>query len=174
MKVLAFDQATTKTGYALFESGGMMAYGLINLSGKAFKDAPKGRLTVLKISELIEAYQPDYVAIEDVALQKNAKTLIELSRIQGGVIGDCDKRGIPVMIIKPSQWRKICALTQGAGVKRTALKREAKNYVNDVFNVEVTSDEADAICIGWAAWVEATAAAKKKGGNEHGERTESV
>ena len=55
MKILAFDQATTKTGYAFLEEG-KVACGLINLGVKEFKklDADiKGRLTVKKISELI-------------------------------------------------------------------------------------------------------------------------
>lgn len=167
MKVLAFDQATTKTGYALFSTGGGLDYGLINLSLKEFRDMDadtKGRLMVKKISELIEELQPDYVAIEDVALQRNAKVLIELSRIQGGIVGDCDRRGIPIMILKPSQWRKTCALTQGAGVKRAVLKQAAKTFVKETFQADATSDEADAICIGWAAWVQVTAAKKKKGG----------
>ena len=62
MKVLAFDQATTKTGYALFSTGGGLDYGLINLSLKEFRDMDadtKARLMVKKTSELIEELQPD-------------------------------------------------------------------------------------------------------------------
>lgn len=156
MKILAFDQATTKTGYALLEEG-KVTCGLINLGVKEFKklDADiKGRLTVKKISELIGEFQPDIVIIEDVALQKNAKVLIQLSRIQGGIIGYCDSIGMPIAVMKPSQWRKICLLTQGAGVKRSELKTEAKKFVESFFNLKVSSDEADAVCIAWAGYVE--------------------
>ena len=168
MKILAFDQATTKTGYALLEEG-KVTCGLINLGVKEFKklDADiKGRLTVKKISELIGEFQPDIVIIEDVALQKNAKVLIQLSRIQGGIIGYCDSIGMPIAVMKPSQWRKICLLTQGAGVKRSELKTEAKKFVESFFNLKVSSDEADAICIAWAGYVEAKSLKNKEDKND--------
>ncbi|CAB1252242.1 protein of unknown function [Ruminococcaceae bacterium BL-6] len=38
--------------------------------------------------------------------------------------------------------------TQGRNVKRVELKQQAKNYVKQHFNKDVSEDEADAICIG--------------------------
>ena len=155
MKVLGFDQATGKTGYALFADDGTMDYGLINLTGKAFKELDtnaRARLMALHIKRMIDSERPDVVVIEDVALRTNVKTLIELARLQGEIYAWCDDAGIPVVCLAPSQWRKQCGIVQGRK-PRPELKREAQEYVKKQFQADATADEAEAICIAWAAWM---------------------
>lgn len=158
MSVLAFDQATLRTGYALFEKDYLAEYGLINLATKEMKQYNSDircRVMVQKICGVIKDKAPDIVVIEDVALQKNAKVLIQLSRIQGSIIGYCDANHIAVSIMKPTQWRKLCGISQGGKI-RSELKDESQNFVKENFNLMVKEDEADAICIGYPAWREMT------------------
>lgn len=39
---------------------------------------------------------------------------------------------------------------QGRNIKRAQLKAQAQKFVKDHYDIEVTEDEADAICIGLA------------------------
>ena len=150
MRILALDEATLKTGYAVFENDKMTEYGLLQKNKKDFADADtRCRAMALTMMVLIDEKKPDVVAIEDVALQKNAWVLIQLSRIQGEIIGYCDMNGIPIVILKPTQWRKAVGIKQGTK-SRSLLKKDAKDFVFDHFGITVTEDEADAICIACA------------------------
>lgn len=102
------------------------------------------------IQSRIKNNHPDLVVIEDVALQASAKTVIQLAQLQGAIVGACDIFNVPYEIIKPSEWRKILGFKQGR-VKRAELKQQAIDYVKTYYNEDVSSDEADAMCIATAA-----------------------
>lgn len=102
------------------------------------------------IQSRIKENHPDVVVIEDVVLQHSVKTLIELARLQGIIIGICDLYGINCVILKTTEWRKLLGFNQGK-IKREDLKKQAICYIKEKYNQDVTSDEADAICIALAA-----------------------
>lgn len=102
------------------------------------------------IQSRIKNNHPDLVVIEDVALQASAKTVIQLAQLQGAIVGACDIFNVPYEIIKPSEWRKILGFKQGR-VKRAELKQQAIDYVKTYYGEDVSSDEADAMCIATAA-----------------------
>lgn len=148
IKILAFDQALIKTGVCTID-GDTVYHSLIDLSKT--KDISE-RSTMMRqmIQSRIKNNFPDLVAIEDVALQSSAKTVIQLAQLQGAIIGACDIFGVPYEIIKPSEWRKILGFKQGRQIKRPELKQQAINYVAEHYKEEVSSDEADAMCIATA------------------------
>ena len=51
----------------------------------------------------------------------------------------------------PTAWRRQLKFQQGPDVVRSELKKQAQKYALDNFELKVTQDEADAICIGLAA-----------------------
>ena len=102
------------------------------------------------IISLLDNYSPIVIYIEDTALQKNAKTLKELSQLQGVIIGYCKAKNIDIQIITPSQWRKQLGFKQGAGIKRKELKEQCFNWVKENLNLERSEDEVEAIGIGAA------------------------
>ena len=102
------------------------------------------------IISLLADYSPIVVYIEDTALQRNAKTLKELSQLQGVIIGYCKAKGIDIQIITPSQWRKQLGFKQGSGVKRQELKRQCSMWVKTNMGLERSEDEIEAIGIGAA------------------------
>lgn len=61
----------------------------------------------------------------------------------------CDICGVKYEIVRPSEWRKELGFRQGA-TKREELKQQAIDYVLKNYGEEVSSDEADAICIALA------------------------
>lgn len=103
------------------------------------------------IQSRIKNNHPDLVVIEDVALQASAKTVIQLAQLQGAIVGACDIFNVPYEIIKPSEQRKNLGFKQGRQIKRPELKQQAIDYVAEHYKEEVSSDEADAMCIATAA-----------------------
>lgn len=102
------------------------------------------------IMSLLDEYSPAVVYIEDTALQRNAKTLKDLSQLQGVIIGYCKTKNIDIQIITPSKWRKQLGFKQGAGIKRQDLKKQCFNWVKDNIGIEKSEDEVEAIGIGAA------------------------
>lgn len=152
MKVLAFDQASEITGYVVFDKKGaleeskMLEYGKVDL--KKINAQKRVPMMILNILSLIDEFVPDTVIIEDVAMQRNVQTVIMLARIQGAIMGHCYQKGISLIIRAPSSWRMDLQFIQGRGVHRGNLKKQAQDKVKEVFGLEVSEDEADAICIG--------------------------
>lgn len=99
---------------------------------------------------LLSNYSPTVVYIEDTALQRNVKTLKELSQLQGVIIGYCISQNIDIQIITPGEWRKQLGFKQGSGVKRQDLKRQCFEWVKKNLGLERSEDEVEAIGIGAA------------------------
>lgn len=102
------------------------------------------------LNNLIATISPDHVVFEDVSLQTNAATLTTLARIQGAIIQSLLTCKISYSIYKPSSWRKILCFNQGRGIARKELKKQAINYVKNIFNIDTKEDICEAICIGQA------------------------
>lgn len=149
MKLLSFDQSTTRTGYAIFIDGSLQTYGLIDMSKHS---VPEQRFQHMcaHIIRFIQETQPDFVVFEDVSMQSNIGTAILLARLQGVIIGTCLDCKILFDFYKPSSWRKVLQFNQGKDVKRNELKRQAKQYVVRTFHLQASEDQSEAICIGWA------------------------
>ena len=146
--ILAFDQASSVTGWAVFSDGWLTDYGVIKV--KTYHTTPDERIMEMfwKIRKTMEQFEPDVVVMEDVAKQKNVYSLIRLARVQGAMMEMCREMGIGMPdIVKPSTWREALHFKQGR-TERKELKRQAQAFVNDKYGMTVSEDEADAICIG--------------------------
>jgi crossover junction endodeoxyribonuclease RuvC len=112
---------------------------------------PDERFAMMRqmIQSRIKTNNPDIVVIEDVVIQCSAQTALKLAQLQGAIMAVCDICGIKYEIIRPSEWRKELGFKQGH-IKRDELKQQAIDYVLKNYGEEVSSDEADAICIALA------------------------
>lgn len=148
--ILAFDQSTKLSAYSWWIDGEYKESGCIDLHN--IKDtSERVRAMGVELCKTIEKYSPDKVVIEEVAQQSNALTLKLLARIQGIIIGFCAAHNIETYIIEPSKWRSKLNFKLGSGVKREELKEQAIQYIKDVYGLELSEDECEAICIGDAA-----------------------
>ncbi len=100
-KLLALDQASVITGYAVFDNEKLLSYGKIEL-----KDEEIGpRLVVLreKIKTLIEENEITYVAFEDIQLQSsvgnNVKTFKVLANVYGIILELCEELKLKYEIV---------------------------------------------------------------------------
>ena len=50
----------------------------------------------------------------------------------------------------PSEWRKLCGIKTGSGVRRDALKPKDIAFVQETYGITVNDDIADAIGLGYA------------------------
>ena len=149
-KVLAFDQSTKISAYSVFIDGEYVECGYIDLH-KIKDTSERVRAMGVELCKVIKKYNPDRVVMEEVAQQSNALTLKLLARIQGVIIGFCAAHNIDTYIIEPSKWRSTLKFKQGSGVKRNELKEQAIKYIKNVYNLELTEDECESICINDAA-----------------------
>lgn len=148
MKLLAMDQATAKTGYAIFNNNQLEDYGLIDHSRKN----TEARIPAMykSIMELIEKTAPDKLVFEDVMMQSNVASVIKLGRLQGVILGQCCRQDVPNTVIHPREWRKVLGFTQGRGVSSAELKQQAITEVQHRYGIKAQNDVAEAICIGTA------------------------
>ena len=147
MKLLALDQATRTTGFAIFKDGIPIKIGHFTI----IKDDFAERLVEIRntVIKLIEEYDIDTVAFEDIQLQnnvvQNVKTYKMLAEVFGVILELLQERKMTYHIVAPNVWK---ATFKIAGHGREVEKKLAQKYVFDNYGIKCTQDEADAVCIG--------------------------
>lgn len=147
MNLLALDQASHTTGYAIFKNDKPIVISHFNAKGKEIGERLVSiRQTILK---LIEDNDIDMVAFEDIQLQnnivQNVKTFKMLAEVFGVIQETLQEIGMDYYIIPPTVWKSTVKI---AGKGRETEKRLAQKYIVDNYGVNCTEDEADAACIG--------------------------
>lgn len=151
MKIIAFDQATKTTGYAVIVDGQLTRHGVI--TAKASLDIiPRMFLMTRMIRDVIYEEKPDAVYFEGVESVRNERTMIYLANLQGMCLYSTHEAGYDVATFDPTVWRHELGFAVGRGVKRAENKAEAVRYARDKYSVECGDDEAEAICIATVAW----------------------
>lgn len=146
-KLLALDQASVITGYAIFEDDKLVSYGKIKLEDEEIGP----RLVVLRneIKRLIDENNITIVAFEDIQMQasvgNNVKTFKVLANVFGVILELCEELQLKYKVVSSNTWKSTLKIK---GKNRTEQKKNAQNYVQERYNVQCTQDEADAICIG--------------------------
>lgn len=150
MKLLALDQASHTTGYAVFENNKPIVISHFEADGEDLGE----RLVDIrnKIKYLIDKYDIEMVAFEDIQLQDvkgskevGIKTFKMLAEVYGVVHELVNELGLDYYTIPPIVWK---ATFKIAGKGRTAEKKMAQEWVNNNYNIKCTEDEADAVCLG--------------------------
>jgi crossover junction endodeoxyribonuclease RuvC len=106
MVVLGIDPGTANTGYGVVAPGGAR---LVALDGGVIETSPGleagERLAVIhgRIGELIEAYHPDALAIEDVYFGANARSAFAVGQARGVVMLAAGQRGVRCFSYTPQQ-----------------------------------------------------------------------
>lgn len=152
-RILAFDQSTSISGWAIFDDKELIQSGIFQATAATAIE----RIEAIRqwIISMIEMWQPEKVVIEDIQLQqfgpKNANniegvtTYKTLAHLQGVLLNLFYINNIKYDIIHVSKWRTYCEIK---GRTRADQKRSAQLKVKEWYDITVTQDEADAICIG--------------------------
>lgn len=145
--ILALDQASRVTGYSVFKNGNFYKYGKIVANSSDIGD----RLKHIRdsVQDLIEQYEINEIVLEDIQLQENVgnnvSTFKTLAEVLGVIIELLTELNIPYTAVLAGTWRKGLGI---AGNQRPVQKKNAQKYVKEKYAINVSEDEADAICIG--------------------------
>lgn len=145
-KILALDQASKVTGYALITTEGIEQYGTITASTD-LNYIERLRIMYSNIQELIKKTKPSYVVFEATQYQNNFAAFGTLSMLQGVIMAELFRKKLGFYIVPATCWKSFCGIK---GKKRQEQKANTKAFVAERYNIIATEDEADAI--GIATW----------------------
>lgn len=149
-RILALDQASKVTGYAVFDDTKLVKYGTFTTN--AADDVERFAMVRAWLLSMIASLRPDYIGIEGIQFQEEGNgqkmgvTVFQtLARLQGVLMLACHDEGIPFEICPTNTWRHSCGVK---GKTRSDKKRSMQLLVQQKYDVKVSEDEADAIGIG--------------------------
>jgi Holliday junction resolvasome RuvABC endonuclease subunit len=144
-RTLSLDQASRKTGWAIFDGKNLIRYGVFE--AKAEEEVNRFHEIKIWLLSMIENWQPDVIAIEGIQYQSNfgVTTFQTLARLQGIIMELCYELNIDCKICPTNTWRAHCGVK---GQKRSDRKRSMQLLVKQWFDITISDDEADAIGIG--------------------------
>ena len=146
INLVSIDGSTKKTGISHFLDGEYVNHYLLDYSKD--KDA-ENRFGVMSLGiwGILDEIRPNIIYIEETYMHNNAQTMKTLTRLQGVVYAWCINNDCSFNTITPKAWRKLLDFNQGKEVKREQAKMQSIEYVKNNYNMIVSDDEADAICI---------------------------
>lgn len=145
--LLALDQASKTTGWAVYKDNKLFEYGKFTFEDDDFgKRLMNIRNAVIK---LIQEYDITEAAIEDIQLQNsignNVVTYRALAEVRGVLEELFTELHIPYQIVFSGTWKSALGIK---GARSAEQKRAAQAYVLDTHGIKAIQDTCDAICIG--------------------------
>ena len=146
-RLLALDQASKCTGWAIFEDSKLEKYGKISLDDPNIDT----RLVQLRqnIWALIESENINEVVFEDIQQQNNVANNVQtfkvLAEVYGVVSELLQELQIPHSTVLAASWKSTLSIK---GRTRAEQKKNAQLYVEQNYGIHVIQDIADAVCIG--------------------------
>ena len=150
-KLISLDTSTSSTGYAVYISGKLNRYDLIDY--KRIKNTDERiKEMILKIYEIIETEKPQIIVAEMTVVTRNAQAQRNLTMILGAIQGKCLENNIFFSLLRPTEWRKLVNNEkEKLPRKREELKQWSKQKVSDILGInDINDDISDAILIGQA------------------------
>jgi crossover junction endodeoxyribonuclease RuvC len=147
MIILGVDPGTATTGYGLIEekSGklSLIDYGVILTDPKL---SPESRLELLydQLGDIIDEYDPEEVAVEELFFSNNAKTAIAVGQARGVILLAAKKAGSLISEYTPNEVKSAICGHGGAD------KKQVQKMVQIVLKLEEIpqpDDAADALAI---------------------------
>lgn len=155
--IIAIDQALKVSGWCVYKDVEIVEFGKFSIS-PTLPIEERLHAILSHLDSLQEQYEFSALIFEDIQQQNNAETFKKLAYVQAAILIWCYDRCIKFHILSPSHWRSVlkdkCGISFGR--KRTEQKEAAINFVKQQFPQikDITSDEADAVCIGYAYLLE--------------------
>ncbi|MFZ3172258.1 MAG: crossover junction endodeoxyribonuclease RuvC [Carboxydocellales bacterium] len=147
MRIIGIDPGTAITGYGIIETQGnkfqVLKYDCIRTSAQ---ESLARRLCLVfnQLEELLDYYQPEHFAIEELFFNKNVKTALAVGHSRGVAILAAARRDLPVFEYTPLQVKQAVV---GYG---RAEKAQVQFMVKTILGLEQApkpDDVADALAI---------------------------
>lgn len=143
VRILGIDPGSRLTGFGVVEvDAGQVRYvtsGCLRVEGRGF---PQRLKSIFEgISEIVEQFAPDELAIEQVFVHKNVDSALKLGQARGAAICAAVVRDLPVFEYSPTQ------IKQAVVGKGRAEKEQVQFMVRVLLRLSQTpqADAADAL-----------------------------
>lgn len=145
--IIALDESTVSTGYAIFKDNKLVDYGAITQKSKNVLERVNNIIN--EIETLIDKYNPNDMVIENIQITMSAPTAKALMGLQFMIELLAYKKNIKCTSFRTAHWRKVMGFSNSPKLSRQQKKQETLDYVKNKYNVtENIDDIADAISIG--------------------------
>ena len=148
MRILALDQASRVSGWAIFDGNTLTDYGKIDVS-KYYELGERLHIIRQKVRNLIEDNNIDSVILEDIYMDgqrvNNVQTFKALAEVFGVLYELCIDMKKPVDAVLAGTWKSTLGIK---GKTRPEQKRAAQAWVEQTYGIKASQDIVDAICIG--------------------------
>lgn len=150
MKILGVDASTKCSGYCLIdETSKLLSHSVFDYKG--IKDVDERiDLQIKEFIKLFKEWRPDICYVEDTWSKNNVQTTKNLTNVIGGIRCLCIGSKCGFNLILPSSWRSVIGIDGGRGTTRDEFKQRAIDWVKKYYDLDVSDDEAEAICIAYA------------------------
>lgn len=144
-RILALDQSTRTSGYAIYNNRELIDYGAFVAQGET--DIKRDVQVKQWMLSLIDRYEIDLVGLEGIQYeQKIGVTVFEsLARLGGVLMVACEEEDIAYNIVPTNTWRAHCGVK---GLTRSEKKASMQAIVKSWYGLMPSDDECDAIGIG--------------------------
>ena len=143
--ILGLDPGLADTGFGCIRKNQntltVLEYG--NIKTKKHDNFPARLQEIsLRISNVIDTYKPDYIAVEEIFFYKNVKTAMNVGQARGAILLTCQRYQIPIFEYTPLEIKQAIV---GYG---RAEKHQIQEMVKIILRMKVLpkpDDAADAI-----------------------------
>ena len=147
MIILGIDPGTATTGYGVIEEKGgnlsLIDFGVILTKPDHTLEQ---RLEILydQLSDIIDEYNPDEIAIEELFFSTNVKTAMSVSHARGVILLATQKAGVPMSEYTPNQVKNgICGY---GGADKKQVQKMVQMLLK-LSEIPQPDDAADALAI---------------------------
>lgn len=144
-RVLALDQASHNTGWAIYDGKDLIKYGMYS----APETDELSRYLEIRnwLISMINNWKPDIIGIEGIQYEQymGVTTFQTLARLQGIIMVTCAEGGVECKVCHTNTWRSHCGVK---GRSRADKKKSMQLLIKQWFDISVNDDMADAIGIG--------------------------
>lgn len=148
MLALGIDPGTATVGYGFvreLDDGSLQAvsYGVIT-TPPSLRMAQRLRLIFDELSALIEHYQPDRAAVEEMFFGKNITTAITVAQGRGVILLTLNQAGLPIQEYKPNFIKQ--SISGYGGAKKPQMQEMVRMLLG-LDAIPRPDDAADALAI---------------------------
>ena len=147
MVILGLDPGTATTGYGVIRVLGnrfqMLEYGIISTPAKTPMEK---RLEMIydNLQELLQKWQPDQAAVEELFFNQNITTAITVGQARGVLLLCCAQNNVPLADYTPLQVKQ--ALVGYGRADKKQIQQMVKMFLN-LADIPKPDDAADALAI---------------------------
>lgn len=147
MVILGLDPGTATTGYGVIRVLGnrfqMLEYGIISTPAKTPMEK---RLEMIydNLQELLQKWQPDQAAVEELFFNQNITTAITVGQARGVLLLCCAQNNVPLAEYTPLQVKQ--ALVGYGRADKKQIQQMVKMFLN-LADIPKPDDVADALAI---------------------------